>query len=131
MPTVLITGTSSGIGRVTTKVLATRGWQVFATMRDMTKKGMLEAALDRAKLGGKVEILQLDVSDERSIYAAVAEVTTRTRNKIDAVVHNAGIAVAGAFEDMPQSEIRRVMETNFFGDRKSTRLNSSHLGISY
>src|SRR5262245_51522091 len=90
MPTVLITGTSSGIGRVTTKVLATRGWHVFATMRDMTKKGMLEAALDRAKLGGKVEILQLDVSDERSIYAAVAEVTTRTRNKIDAVVHNAG-----------------------------------------
>src|SRR5262245_16556499 len=121
MPTVLITGTSSGIGRVTTKVLATRGWQVFATMRDMTKKGMLEAALDRAKLGGKVEILQLDVSDERSIYAAVAEVTTRTRNKIDAVVHNAGIAVAGAFEDMPQAEIRRVMETNFFGVLELTR----------
>jgi NAD(P)-dependent dehydrogenase (short-subunit alcohol dehydrogenase family) len=121
MPTVLITGTSSGIGCVTTEVLAARGWQVFATMRDVTKKGTLEAALDRAQLGGKVEILQLDVSDEGSIHAAVADVTTRTRNKIDAVVHNAGVAVAGTLEDIPQSEIRRVMETNFFGVLELTR----------
>jgi len=121
MPTVLITGTSKGIGRVTTEVLAGRGWQVFATMRDVTKKGTLEAALDRAKLGGKVSILQLDVADEKSIHAAVADVLARTGGKIDAVVHNAGVAVAGALEDMPQSEIRRVMETNFFGVLELTR----------
>jgi NAD(P)-dependent dehydrogenase (short-subunit alcohol dehydrogenase family) len=121
MPTVLITGTSSGIGRVTTEVLAGRGWQVFATMRDVTKKGTLKAALDHANLAGKVEILQLDVSDEKSIRAAVADVLARTGNKIDAVVHNAGIAAAGALEDVPQSEIRRVMETNFFGVLELTR----------
>jgi NAD(P)-dependent dehydrogenase (short-subunit alcohol dehydrogenase family) len=45
----------------------------------------------------------------------------RSRNKIDAVGHNAGVAAAGAFEDMPQSEIRRVMETNFFGVLALTR----------
>src|SRR5262245_35750765 len=121
MPTVLITGTSSGIGRVTTEVLAARGWHVFATMRDVTKRGTLEAGLNRAKLGGKVEILQLDVSDQGSIRAAVADVLGRSRNKIDAVVHNAGVASAGAFEDMPQAEIRRVMETNFFGVLELTR----------
>jgi NAD(P)-dependent dehydrogenase (short-subunit alcohol dehydrogenase family) len=121
MPTVLITGTSSGIGRVTTEVLAARGWQVFATMRDLAKKGALEAALDRANLRSNVTILQLDVVDEKSIQAAVAAVLTRTGHKLDAVVHNAGLAVAGTLEDVPQSELRRVMETNFFGVLELTR----------
>jgi NAD(P)-dependent dehydrogenase (short-subunit alcohol dehydrogenase family) len=121
MSSVLITGTSSGIGHVTTEVLAARGWQVFATMRDLAKRGALEAALDRANLGSKVTILQLDVVDEKSIQAAVAAVLTRTGNKLDAVVHNAGLAVAGTLEDVPQSELRRVMETNFFGVLELTR----------
>jgi NAD(P)-dependent dehydrogenase (short-subunit alcohol dehydrogenase family) len=121
MPTVLITGTSSGIGRVTTEVLAARGWQVFATMRDRAKKGALEAALDRANLRSNVTILQLDVVDEKSIQDAVAAVLTRTGHKLDAVVHNAGLAVAGTLEDVPQSELRRVMETNFFGVLELTR----------
>lgn len=121
MPTVLITGTSTGIGRVTTEVLAARGWRVFATMRDLVKKDSLEAALERSSLGGKVAILHLDLTDEKSIHAAVADVVARTGNKIDAVVHNAGIAVAGALEDIPQYEIRRVMETNFFGVLELTR----------
>jgi len=121
MPTVLITGTSTGIGRVTTEVLVARGWRVFATMRDLVKKDSLEAALERSSLGGKVAILHLDLTDEKSIHAAVADVVARTGNKIDAVVHNAGIAVAGALEDIPQYEIRRVMETNFFGVLELTR----------
>jgi NAD(P)-dependent dehydrogenase (short-subunit alcohol dehydrogenase family) len=121
MSSVLITGTSSGIGHVTTELLAARGWQVFATMRDLAKKGALEAALDRANLRSNVTILQLDVADEKSIHAAVAAVLTRTGNKLDAVVHNAGLAVAGTLEDVPQSELRRVMETNFFGVLELTR----------
>src|SRR5262245_32185861 len=121
MPSVLITGTSSGIGFVTTEVLASRGWQVFATMRDLAKKDTLEAALNRAGLGGRVAILQLDLADEKSIHAAVADVLARNGKKIDAVVHNAGVAVAGALEDLPRSEIRRVMETNFFGVLELTR----------
>ena len=43
MPTVLITGTSTGIGAATTKVLAGRGWRVFATMRDLKKAGRLSS----------------------------------------------------------------------------------------
>ena len=119
MPTVLITGTSTGIGHVTTEVLAARGWRVFATMRDLTKKGLLEAALESA--GVRVSILQLDMGDAASIHAAVAAMLKQTGNAVDAVVHNAGVAVAGALEDLPQSEIRRVMETNFFGVLELTR----------
>ena len=46
---------------------------------------------------------------------------SQTGNKLDAVVHNAGVAAAGALEDVPESELRRVMETNFFGVLELTR----------
>jgi NAD(P)-dependent dehydrogenase (short-subunit alcohol dehydrogenase family) len=57
----------------------------------------------------------------RCATAAVASILSQTKNTLDAVVHNAGIAVAGALEDLPESEIRRVMETNFFGVLELTR----------
>jgi NAD(P)-dependent dehydrogenase (short-subunit alcohol dehydrogenase family) len=46
---------------------------------------------------------------------------SQTGNKLDAVVHNAGVAAAAALEDVPESELRRVMETNFFGVLELTR----------
>ncbi len=121
MPTVLITGTSTGIGRVTTEILAARGWRVFATMRDLKRKDLLEDALQAAGVWGRVTICQLDVNDGDSIRAAVASVLAQSENAIDAVIHNAGVAVAGALEDIPETEIRRVMETNFFGVLELTR----------
>ena len=121
MPTVLITGTSTGIGEATTKVLAARGWRVFATMRDLNKRGPLERSLDQAGVRDHVELAQLDVTDPASIRDAVAGILLRSGNRLDAVVHNAGVAAAGAFEDLPAAEVRRVMETNFFGVLELTR----------
>jgi NAD(P)-dependent dehydrogenase (short-subunit alcohol dehydrogenase family) len=121
MPTVLITGTSTGIGEATTKVLAARGWRVFATMRDLSKRGPLERSLNQAGVRANVELEQLDVTDAASIGDAVAAILLRTGNQLDAVVHNAGVAAAGAFEDLPAAEVRRVMETNFFGVLELTR----------
>lgn len=119
MPSVLITGTSSGFGLVTSEELARRGWQVFASMRDVGKR----AALEKTVAGrGGVEILALDVTDAASMRQAVAQTLERTGGRLDAVVHNAGVAVGGAFEDLPGSELRRVMETNFFGVLELTRL---------
>jgi len=121
MPAALITGTSTGIGHVTAEVLAARGWRVFATMRDLTRKESLESALRNAGLEERVTFEQLDISNRASIQAAVASILSQTENTLDAVVHNAGVAVAGALEDLPESEIRRVMETNFFGVLELTR----------
>ena len=122
MPTVLITGASTGIGRVTAEVLAQRGWHVFATMRDVQKREKLEAALKTAGVQDRVEIVALDLTDAASIEAAVPLVLSRTGGTLDAVVHNAGVSAAGAFEDLPSFEIRRVMETNFFGVLELTRV---------
>jgi NAD(P)-dependent dehydrogenase (short-subunit alcohol dehydrogenase family) len=123
MRSVLITGTSTGFGLVTAVELARRGWRVFASMRNLEKRGALEAALDRAGPGvrERVTIGQLDVTDEASVRASVAATLAATGGRLDAVVHNAGVATGGAFEDLPDAELRRVMDTNFFGVLTVTR----------
>lgn len=121
MSTVLITGTSTGIGYVTTELLAAKGWHVFATMRDLAKKAPLSAALNKAGLEGQVSFEQLDINDPASIEAAAASILAQSGGRLDAVIHNAGVAIAGAHEDLPDAEIRRVMETNFFGVLALTR----------
>ena len=102
MPTVLITGTSTGIGHVTTEVLASRGWRVFATMRDLTKKGLFGGCLGACGRSGSGYDLPTRHERSKSIHAAVASILAQTDNAIDAVVHNAGVAVAGALEDIPR-----------------------------
>lgn len=122
MRTVLVTGTSSGFGLVTSIELASRGWRVFATMRDPERRSSLEQAAAKAGVARQVEIHQLDVTDAISTRDAVRHILTRSKGRLDAVVHNAGIALgAAAFEDIPDQEFRRVMETNFFGALELTR----------
>jgi NAD(P)-dependent dehydrogenase (short-subunit alcohol dehydrogenase family) len=121
MRSVVITGTSSGIGQATAVALAERGWRVFATMRDLSKRGRLDQALRDADVQKGVEIEQLDVTSGPSIEAATETILSRTGNTLDAVVHNAGVATAGALEDVPEAELRRVMDTNFFGVLALTR----------
>ena len=122
MRTVLITGTSSGFGLLATVELARRGWRVFATMRDLDRKGPLLAALDAAGVRSAVEISRLDVTQPASVREAVAAMLLATGGRLDAVVQNAGVAAGGAFEDLPDEDARRVMETNFFGVLDLTRV---------
>lgn len=114
MPIVLITGTSTGFGLVTTVELAKRGWNVIATMRDLGKRAGLDLAVAAANVQGLVSVEQLDVTNPKSIDAAIARLDAQGR-PLDAVVHNAGVAVGGAFEDLSEANIRRVMEVNYFG----------------
>ncbi|MEZ5937035.1 MAG: SDR family oxidoreductase [Hyphomonadaceae bacterium] len=102
MPTVLITGASSGYGLETARHFHANGWTVVATMRT-PREGLLPAS-------DRVRLLPLDVTRPESIDAALAEA-----GPIDALVNNAGIGVVGAFEATPMSHIRKVFETNTFG----------------
>ena len=121
MRTVLITGTSSGFGLLATVELARRDWRVFATMRNLERKGPLEVALDTAGVQDRVVISRLDVTQPASVCEAVAAMLLATGGRLDAVVHNAGVAAGGAFEDIPDADVRRVLETNFFGVLDLTR----------
>src|SRR4051812_2118287 len=100
--TVLITGCSSGIGRATAERLAGNGYTVYATARRP------ESIDDLAAKGCKT--LALDVTDEGSMKAAVAEVGT-----VDALVNNAGYSQSGAAESVRMDDVRKQFETNVFG----------------
>jgi NAD(P)-dependent dehydrogenase (short-subunit alcohol dehydrogenase family) len=90
-------------------------------MRDLAERGPLDQAVKQAGVQDRVIVDQLDVTAAASIASAVASALSQTGNRLDAVVHNAGVAVAGALEDVPESELRHVMETNFFGVLALTR----------
>jgi short-subunit dehydrogenase len=101
----LVTGVSSGIGRATAILLSERGFHVFGT----TRKG---TALNEPLVN--VEIVQMDVRDDKSVCSCVQEVL-REAKRIDALVNNAGIALVGALEETSVDEAKAVFETNFFG----------------
>jgi len=120
--TVLVTGCSSGFGLSTAVTLAGRGWDVFATMRNLEKRERLDkAGVDAGVPADRLRVLPLDVTDSESIDRAVGEVLRATNDSLDAVVHNAGVSAGGAFEDVADDEVRRIMETNFFGVLGLTR----------
>ena len=101
--------------------MARRGWRVFATMRNLDKRGPLDAALATAGVADQVDVSRLDVMEQASIDTAVPEILQRAGGQLDGVVQNAGVALAGAFEDLPEADVRRIMETNFFGAIAVTR----------
>jgi NAD(P)-dependent dehydrogenase (short-subunit alcohol dehydrogenase family) len=113
MTSVLITGTSSGIGLACAAAMSARGWTVFASMRDPGRRGALDAAV--AGSPGTVHIVQMDVTDEDSVRAAAAEVLERAGGRIDAVVHNAGIPAPGFFAAAGVNALRAAIGTNLFG----------------
>ncbi len=118
--TALITGASSGFGLLTAVTLARRGWRVLATMRDLPRRGRLEDAARAAGVLDRIEFIALDVTDNEQIAAVAASIATRP-SPLDAIVNNAGFAMAGFSEDVLDAELRRQFDTNFFGAAAVTR----------
>ena len=116
----LITGASSGFGLLTSVTLARRGWRVLATMRDLSRRGKLEEAARAAGVLDRIEFLALDVTNSEQIAELAATIASRP-NSLDAVVSNAGFAMAGFTEDVTDAELRQQFETNFFGAAAVTR----------
>ena len=117
---VLITGASSGFGLLTSVTLARRGWHVLATMRDLSRRGRLETAAREAGVFDRIEFLALEVTNREQIDALAAAVAFRPA-RLDAIVNNAGFAMAGFAEDVSDAELRLQFETNFFGAAAVTR----------
>ena len=111
--TVLVTGSSSGIGRATALHLAAQGWPVYATARRPDSIRDLEDAGCR--------ILRLDVTDEESMTAAVRTVE-EAHGAVGVLVNNAGYGQGGPVEEVPVEDMRRQFETNFFGLARLTQL---------
>jgi len=109
---IFITGCSSGFGLLTAVRLAAQGHFVWATMRDLSRKGPLENELAQRK--AQAYIRQLDVTKPSTIKHVIEEIQ-KTHGGIDVLINNAGYGIAGFFEDLNEEEIRAQLETNFFG----------------
>ena len=102
---VLVTGASSGIGRVSAEHLARSGWRVFGAQRRVPPPGESPSG---------VEMVSMDVTDDAAVERAVAEIL-RAAGRIDAVVNNAGCSFMGSVEDTSIEEAKAQLEPNFFG----------------
>lgn len=111
-PVAVVTGASSGFGLLSSVSLARHGFRVFATMRTPDRRDALDDAAAHA--GVDLDVVQLDVTDDRSVHDAVARIEAAAEG-IDVLVNNAGIAVAGLFEDLSLEELREQLETNVLG----------------
>jgi NAD(P)-dependent dehydrogenase (short-subunit alcohol dehydrogenase family) len=111
MASVLITGTSSGIGMATALAFGRAGHRVSATMRDLSRGAELRRIVEQEKL--PVTISALDVDSDASVKEAVKRIASA--GPIDVLVNNAGVAPTGSVEETPLSLFRSTMETNYFG----------------
>jgi NAD(P)-dependent dehydrogenase (short-subunit alcohol dehydrogenase family) len=110
----LVTGASSGFGLLTSIELAKAGFRVVATMRDLGRREHLDKAAAAGGLTPKLDIRELDVTRFDTIQPFVDGVV-RDNGRLDALINNAGFAVAGFAEDIRLDELRLQFETNFFG----------------
>lgn len=117
--TVLITGCSSGIGAAAVQHFAAQGWNVAATLRNPASAHFEDGA-------GKVATFALDVTDQKSVDAAVAQAAERF-GQIDVLINNAGYGLFGPFETATQEVIERQFQTNVFGVFAVTRAALPHM----
>jgi NAD(P)-dependent dehydrogenase (short-subunit alcohol dehydrogenase family) len=109
---VVITGSSSGIGRAAALAFADRGAAVVLAAR--RRAALEEVAEECEARGGQALVVPTDVSDERAVEI-LAQRAVDTFGRIDVWVNNAAVSLFAPFEEAPPEVFRRVIETNFFG----------------
>jgi NAD(P)-dependent dehydrogenase (short-subunit alcohol dehydrogenase family) len=112
MASVLITGTSTGIGLATALALGRAGHSVYATMRNPARAPELGEKVAKEKLPVKISVM--DVDSDTSVKTAIANIQ-KDAGHIDVLVNNAGVERNGSVEETALAEFRAVMETNYFG----------------
>jgi NAD(P)-dependent dehydrogenase (short-subunit alcohol dehydrogenase family) len=126
---VLITGSSTGFGRLFTETLARKGHTVFATMRDPGGRNANSSAEIRTlaeKNSLPIHVLEMDVTDdgsvERAVDAAIAKV-----GRVDVAINNAGYYLSGLEEAVTTEQAKRLMDTNFIGPVRVNRAVLPHM----
>lgn len=104
--TIFITGASSGLGKATAKLLASKGWLVIAAMRQPEKETELSVLPN-------VQVLKLDISNRKEILEAVAE--AEKISPVDVLLNNAAYGLIGAFEGTTAEQLEQQINTNLLG----------------
>jgi NAD(P)-dependent dehydrogenase (short-subunit alcohol dehydrogenase family) len=126
---VLITGSSTGFGRLFADILARKGHTVFATMRDPEDRNAKNTSEIRAlaeKDSLPIHVLELDVTNDASVERAVGAVVAKA-GRIDVAINNAGYYLTGLEEAVTTEQARRLMDTNFLGPVRVNRAVLPHM----
>ncbi|WP_282077534.1 SDR family oxidoreductase [Epibacterium ulvae] len=115
--TILVTGASSGFGRLICETLAGSGHTVFASMRNT--KGKNKEHADSLRNRG-LQVVDLDVTKSSSVETAVAEILS-TQGHIDVLINNAGVASAGVSEAFSDQQVAELFDVNVMGVHRVTR----------
>ena len=122
---ILITGTSSGIGRLAAETLARAGHSVYASMRETASRNR-DAAEALAKLPARV--IDLDVTRPESVSHAV-ETVIREAGRLDVLVNNAGHMPIGITEAFTEAQVQQTMDVNFLGPVRLCRAVLPHMRL--
>ena len=126
---VLITGASSGFGRLTAEALAKAGHTVYGSMRQTTSRNaaVVEqmAAFSRDN-GADLRALELDVQSQASVDAAVAQVIAEA-GRIDVLIHNAGHMVFGPAEAFTPEQYAELYDVNVLSTQRVNRAVLPHM----
>ncbi|AGM26125.1 short-chain dehydrogenase/reductase SDR [Spiroplasma syrphidicola EA-1] len=113
MKTIVITGSTSGIGKATALYFAEQGYHVIATARNPEKDNL-------TNLNKNIKMYQMDVSDLNSINQAVDNII-KENEKIDILLNNAGYGLLAPFELTSEQDVKTIFNTNVFGLMEVTR----------
>ncbi len=124
MKTVLITGTSKGIGLETALSFGRAGYKVFATMRNPDKASEFKQTIKNESLD--ITISKMDVDSDASVKHCIDEIMQKHAS-LDVLVNNAGIERHGSIEEMTMDDFQSVMNTNYFGVLRCTKALLPHM----
>jgi len=113
---VVVTGVSSGIGRVAAEKFAKLGCQVFGTVRSIAKATPIAG----------VELVEMDVRDDASVERGIQSIIDRAK-RIDVLVNNAGVAMLGATEETSIAEATAMFDTNVLGTLRTSKAVLPHM----
>lgn len=125
--TAVVTGVSTGIGRAIAKALIDAGWKVFGSVRK--EKDAAEAS---AALGANFTPLLFDVTDNAAIRREAEKVDAALGGRtLDALINNAGVAVAGPVAYLDLDDLQRQIDINVYGPIRVTQAFLKMLGADH
>jgi len=126
---VLVTGSSSGFGRLIVEKLGSEGHEVFASMRDIEGRNKDKAAdLERWSHDNHahVHVIELDVTSDESVQGAVDDIL-EVAGKIDVVVNNAGMGSFGVNESFSMEDVQKIYDVNVLGPMRVNKSVLPHM----
>ena len=120
---ILITGTNSGFGKITTRMLSEKGYKIYAGMRNTGSKNA-EAA-EEIKTWKGVTVVDLDVTDSGAVNSAVDEIISK-EGRLDVLINNAGVFTSGIAQSFTEEDFDRVFDVNLKGPWRLLRATLPH-----